>query len=78
MDGWMDGKFFPVFYRTSSPSGPLPKRVHFETKVTHTLMWSKKGFSLRKKSRTPLPIFLQAQPGPHPLYALWAAILAQA
>ena len=29
-DGWKDGrtdflKFPPVFYRTSSPSGPLPK-----------------------------------------------------
>ena len=25
-DGRTDGKFTPLFYRTSSPSGPLPKR----------------------------------------------------
>ena len=24
--GWTDGKFTPLFYRTSSPSGPLPKK----------------------------------------------------
>ena len=26
LDGRTDGKFTPLFYRTSSPSGPLPKR----------------------------------------------------
>ena len=25
-DGRTDGKFTPLFYKTSSPSGPLPKR----------------------------------------------------
>ena len=25
-DGRTDGKFTPLFYRTSSPSGPLPKK----------------------------------------------------
>ena len=38
-DGWMDGRKFPVFYRTSSPSGPLPKSVpkmkeRYDTKHT--------------------------------------------
>ena len=29
-DGHTDGQIPPVFYRTSSPSGPLPKNSHFE------------------------------------------------
>ena len=29
--GWTDGKFTPLFYRTPSPSGPLPKRQNLET-----------------------------------------------
>ena len=33
-DGQTDGQIPPVFYRTSSPSGPLPKRTKWTKKVT--------------------------------------------
>ena len=30
-----DGKFTPLFYRTSSPSGPLPKRESLSREMGH-------------------------------------------
>ena len=60
-DGWMDGwtnKSPPVFYRASSPSGPLPKKkldfitltftIKFE--VFHTLMKNNNTFTSIDKS----------------------------
>ena len=34
LDVWTDGKFTPLFYRTSSPSGPLPKNGEESKSIT--------------------------------------------
>ena len=31
-DGWADAQISPVFYRTSSPLGPLPKNINRRSK----------------------------------------------
>ena len=46
-DGWTDGQIPPVFYRTSSPSGPLPKKK----KKNKIKMKKMKEMTVKKKMR---------------------------